>query len=451
MLSIIGNIFKIPDLRKRLLFTIGALIVYRIGVHIPTPGINPVALFSFIQSRTGDLGRLLSIIDLFSGGALFKFTILGLGIMPYITASIIMQLLQVTIPALERLAKEGETGRKRINQYTRYFTLVLCAVQSFAISAGIRGGVLGGESVLYEYFSDVGIAFNLLVMVTVTTGTMFLMWLGDQISERGIGNGISLIIFAGIVARIPSSIMKTFAQVSNGSINPLVLVLLLLVLVVVIFFVVYEESGQRRIPVQYAKRVVGRRVYGAQSTHIPFKINPSGVIPIIFASALVTLPAMLGSVVQNKAGWLSKVLYLFQYGSWAYIALMFVLVIGFAYLYTSVQFNPVDIADNLKRSGGFIPGIRPGTQTAEYLEIVLTRITVAGSMFLAMIAVFPDILMKIPLFKQVPQDLPYIMGGTSLLIMVSVGLETMKQVNSQLQMHNYDGFMSRASNKSYRR
>lgn len=456
MANPIMNIFRVPELRKKVSYTLLALVVYRFGAHLPTPGIIPDQLFEFFSQQSGGLGNLLGIMDLFAGGALLKFTVLGLGIMPYITASIIMQLLQVTIPQLEKLAREGEQGRKKINQYTRYFTLVLCMVQSFGIANGLAmgfGQTAAGETpnFIMPFFAENTFLFTLLVMVTVTTGTMFLVWLGEQISENGIGNGISLIIFAGIISRLPGAVLKTFGKVNtDDTLSPLVVVIVFLILAVVIFFVVYEESGQRRIPVQYAKRVVGRKVYGAQSSHIPFKINPSGVIPIIFASAVVNFPAMLGSVVHGKVEWLSDLLIIFSYGSPAYITLLFFLVIGFAYLYTSVQFNPVDIADNLKRAGGFIPGIRPGTHTAEYLQTVLTRITVAGSIFLAMIAIFPDVLMKIPMFRNVPRELPYLMGGTSLLIMVSVGLDTLKQVESQLQMHNYDGFMDRET-KSYRR
>ncbi|MEK6796579.1 MAG: preprotein translocase subunit SecY [Spirochaetota bacterium] len=439
MASPITNIFKIPELRSRVFFTLGALIVYRIGAHIPTPGIDPAALLEYFEKNGSGL---LGTLDLFSGGALFKFTIFALGIMPYITASIVMQLLTVMVPAIERLQKEGEQGRKKINQYTRYMTIVFCAVQSFALANWIKG-IEGGRMV---YFENPGIGFLLLVVITSVTGTLFLVWLGEQITERGIGNGTSLIIYAGIAARIPQTIVETVAKVQTGDFNALAMVLMFAIFAVVIFFVVFEESGQRRIPVQYAKRVIGNRVYGAQNTHIPFKINPSGVIPIIFASAIIMLPAQLSSIVHAK--WLNGILMFFAHGSWSYIAIYFLLVIGFAYLYTSVLFNPVDIAENLKRSGGFVPGIRPGTQTAEYLQGVLSRLTFAGSFFLAMIAVFPDLIMKVPLFSSAPQSLPYLMGGTSLLILIAVDLDTMKQIESRLQMHNYDGFMKKV--KTYR-
>ena len=428
MFKSFANIFRVQELRSRILFTVIAILVYRIGSHIPTPGIDPTALLGFLSSSQGG-GGLLTIMDLFSGGALFRFSILALGIMPYISASIIMQLLGVVIPALERMQKEGESGRKKINQYVRYLTLVLCIVQS----AAMAGWILG---------------FILLVVITATTGTMFLMWLGDQITERGLGNGISVIIFAGIVARIPAGVYDVIQKRESEYLNSLVIVLFFIIFAIVIFCVVYEESGQRRIPVQYAKRVVGRKVFGAQSTHIPFKINPSGVIPIIFASALMAIPAQIASLTRGvQWRWLDALLRFFSYGSWAYIILYCLLVIMFAYVYTSVQFNPDDIAENLKKSGGFIPGYRPGTQTAEYLKTVLSRITIGGSIFLAAIAVFPDLMSKIPIFapfRGTNNSLVYLMGGTSVMISVSVAVELLKQIESYLQMHNYDGILKKS-------
>lgn len=447
MASTITNIFRVTELRKRIIFTMFAIIVYRVGSHIPTPGIDPSALFNFLNSAQGS-GGLLTIMDLFSGGALFRFSILALGIMPYISASIVMQLLGIVIPALERLQKEGENGRKKINQYIRYLTLVLCVAQSAAMAAWIQS--INDGAMIY---TDQGFGFIALVVATATAGTMFLMWLGDQITERGIGNGISMIIFAGIVARIPAGVIDLFQKQNADYINSLVIVLFFIIFAIVIFFVVYEESGQRRITVQYAKRVVGRKVYGAQSTHIPFKINPSGVIPIIFASALIAIPAQIASltrVVQWR--WLDAILRFFAYGSWPYIILYCLLVIFFAYMYTSVQFNPDEIAENLKKSGGFIPGYRPGTQTAEYMKTVLSRITIGGSFFLAAIAVFPDLITKIPVFtafRGSQSSLVYLMGGTSMLITVSVAVELIKQIESHLQMHNYDGFLKKG--KSVRR
>ncbi|WP_288684918.1 preprotein translocase subunit SecY [uncultured Brachyspira sp.] len=442
MFKSLTNIFRVPELRSRILFTVLAILVYRIGSHIPTPCIDPTALLGFLSSAQGG-GGLLTIMDLFSGGALFRFSILALGIMPYISASIIMQLLGVVIPALERMQKEGESGRKKINQYVRYLTLGLCVVQSAAMASWIQS-INEGAMI----FMRPGLGFILLVVITATTGTMFLMWLGDQITERGLGNGISVIIFAGIVARIPAGFYDVIQKKDTDYLNSLVIVLFFIIFAIVIFCVVYEESGQRRIPVQYAKRVVGRKVFGAQSTHIPFKINPSGVIPIIFASALMAIPAQIASLTRGvQWRWLDALLRFFSYGSWAYIILYCLLVIMFAYVYTSVQFNPDDIAENLKKQGGFIPGYRPGTQTAEYLKTVLSRITIGGSLFLAAIAVFPDLMSKIPVFapfKGTNNSLVYLMGGTSVMISVSVAVELLKQIESYLQMHNYDGILKKS-------
>lgn len=442
MFKSLTNIFRVQELRDRILYTVMAILVYRIGSHIPTPGIDPAALLEFLSSAQGG-GGLLTIMDLFSGGALFRFSILALGIMPYISASIIMQLLGVVIPALERMQKEGESGRKKINQYVRYLALVLCIIQSAAMASWIQS--INEGAMIYM---NPGLGFVLIVVATATAGTMFLMWLGDQITERGLGNGISVIIFAGIVARIPAGVYDMIQKKDSEYLNSLVIVLFFIIFAIVIFCVVYEESGQRRIPVQYAKRVVGRKVFGAQSTHIPFKINPSGVIPIIFASALMAIPAQIASLTRGiQWRWLDALLRFFSYGSWAYIILYCLLVIMFAYVYTSVQFNPDDIAENLKKQGGFIPGYRPGTQTAEYLKTVLGRITIGGSIFLAAIAVFPDLMSKIPIFapfKGSNNSLVYLMGGTSVMISVSVAVELLKQIESYLQMHNYDGILKKS-------
>ena len=442
MFKSLTNIFRVQELRDRILYTVMAILVYRIGSHIPTPGIDPTALLEFLSSAQGG-GGLLTIMDLFSGGALFRFSILALGIMPYISASIIMQLLGVVIPALERMQKEGESGRKKINQYVRYLALILCIIQSAAMASWIQS--INEGAMIYM---NPGLGFVLIVVATATAGTMFLMWLGDQITERGLGNGISVIIFAGIVARIPAGVYDMIQKKDSEYLNSLVIVLFFIIFAIVIFCVVYEESGQRRIPVQYAKRVVGRKVFGAQSTHIPFKINPSGVIPIIFASALMAIPAQIASLTRGiQWRWLDALLRFFSYGSWAYIILYCLLVIMFAYVYTSVQFNPDDIAENLKKQGGFIPGYRPGTQTAEYLKTVLGRITIGGSIFLAAIAVFPDLMSKIPIFapfKGSNNSLVYLMGGTSVMISVSVAVELLKQIESYLQMHNYDGILKKS-------
>lgn len=448
MANTVTNIFRVVELRKRLIFALLAIIVYRIGSHIPTPGIDPTALYGFLNNSQGS-GGLLTMIDLFSGGALFRFSILALGIMPYISASIVMQLLTIVVPPIERLQKEGEAGRKKINQYVRYLALVLCVVQSSAMATWIQS-IENGAMI----FMEPGLGFVVLVVLTSTAGTMFLMWLGDQITEYGIGNGISMIIFAGIVARIPAGVIEVFNMRNAMYLNSLVIVLFFMIFLVVIFFVVYEESGQRRIPVQYAKRVVGRKVYGGQSTHIPFKINPSGVIPIIFASALIAIPSQIASVTRNvQWAWLDAILRFFAYSSWPYIILYALLVIFFAYMYTSVQFNPDDIAENLKKSGGFIPGYRPGTQTSDYLRGVLSRVTIGGSFFLAAIAIFPDLITKIPVFtafRGSQSSLVYLMGGTSMLISVSVAVELIKQIESHLQMHNYDGFLKKSGGKARR-
>lgn len=445
MFKSLTNIFRVQELRDRILYTVLAILIYRIGSHIPTPGIDPTALLEFLSSAQGG-GGLLTIMDLFSGGALFRFSILALGIMPYISASIIMQLLGVVIPALERMQKEGESGRKKINQYVRYLALVLCIIQSAAMASWIQS--INEGAMIYM---KPGLGFVLIVVATATAGTMFLMWLGDQITERGLGNGISVIIFAGIVARIPAGVYDMIQKKDSEYLNSLVIVLFFIIFAIVIFCVVYEESGQRRIPVQYAKRVVGRKVFGAQSTHIPFKINPSGVIPIIFASALMAIPAQIASLTRGiQWRWLDALLRFFSYGSWAYIILYCLLVIMFAYVYTSVQFNPDDIAENLKKQGGFIPGYRPGTQTAEYLKTVLGRITIGGSIFLAAIAVFPDLMSKIPIFapfKGSNNSLVYLMGGTSVMISVSVAVELLKQIESYLQMHNYDGILKKSKER----
>ena len=445
MFKSLTNIFRVQELRDRILYTVMAILVYRIGSHIPTPGIDPTALLEFLSSAQGG-GGLLTIMDLFSGGALFRFSILALGIMPYISASIIMQLLGVVIPALERMQKEGESGRKKINQYVRYLALVLCIIQSAAMASWIQS--INEGAMIYM---NPGLGFVLIVVATATAGTMFLMWLGDQITERGLGNGISVIIFAGIVARIPAGVYDMIQKKDSEYLNSLVIVLFFIIFAIVIFCVVYEESGQRRIPVQYAKRVVGRKVFGAQSTHIPFKINPSGVIPIIFASALMAIPAQIASLTRGiQWRWLDALLRFFSYGSWAYIILYCLLVIMFAYVYTSVQFNPDDIAENLKKQGGFIPGYRPGTQKAEYLKTVLGRITIGGSIFLAAIAVFPDLMSKIPIFapfKGSNNSLVYLMGGTSVMISVSVAVELLKQIESYLQMHNYDGILKKSKER----
>ena len=444
--SIIKNIFIIPELRKRIFFTIGMLFIFRLGTHIPVPGINLPALTEVVGQ--GGKSGLLGMINLFTGGGLLKFSLFGLGIMPYITSSIIMQLLTVAIPHFERLSKEGEQGRKKIQQYTRYGTIIIAAAQGFGYYQLLVHNYLPKNPMI----CDAGTGFMLTFIFTITVGTMFLMWIGEQMTERGIGNGISLLIFAGIVARLPQAIFQTATMVANGALNPVSLIILGGILMVVIGFVVVEQTGTRKIPVQYAKRVVGRKVYGSQSTHIPFKINPSGVIPIIFASSVILFPAQLAQffggdgtgIMGSIARWLDPG------SSWFYYFFYTLLVVFFAYFYTAIQFNPNEIADNLKKHGGFIPGIRPGPNTATFLGRVLNRITLPGSIFLAGIALFPSLILLIPMFKTVPQSLVYLMGGTSLLIIVSVALDLMKKIESHLLMRHYDGFFKKGKLRSGR-
>ncbi|MDR2733872.1 MAG: preprotein translocase subunit SecY [Spirochaetota bacterium] len=438
MAGIFKNIFTIQELRKRIFFTVAMLFVFRMGAHIPVPGIDLSAMDEVL--RSGQQGGLLGLIDLFSGGALLRFSLFGLGIMPYITSSIIMQLLVVVIPSLARLQREGDAGRKKIQSYTRYGTILVSAVQGYGYLVILRGLVMRNPA-LCPYIGDP--IFMIGFIATVVTGTVFLMWIGEQITERGLGNGISVLIFAGIAARMPEAFYQTFTLVSHNVVNPVVVLLLLGILMVVIGLVVYEQTGTRKIPVQYAKRVVGRRVMQGQSTHIPFKINPSGVIPIIFASSVILFPAQIAQFAGDSElmVWLQRILDPRQ--SWFYYFCYTMLVIFFAYFYTSIQYNPNEIADNLQKQGGFIPGIRPGPTTAEFIHKVLSRITLPGSLFLSGIALFPSLLLLFPIFANVPPSLIYLMGGTSLIIIVSVDLDIMKRIESYLLMRHYDGFFGR--------
>jgi len=419
------NILKIPELRTRVLFTLAMLAVYRIGAHIPTPGINNDELAAFLLDQGG---ALLGFLDIFSGGSLSRLTIFALGIMPYISASIILQLLTVVIPHLSKLAKEGERGRKSIIQYTRYGTIGIALIQGFGIALGLEG-MNGGQYVL-----DPGWPFRFMTVITLTAGTACLMWLGEQITERGVGNGISLIIFAGIVARLPSAVAQTFEMYRVGELSLLFLILLGVTMLAVITAIVFLESGRRKIPVQYAKRVVGRRVYGGQSTHIPLKINTAGVIPPIFASSIIAFPATITSFVQVP--WVQALGAHLAPGSVVYTLLYVGLIIFFCFFYTAVVLNPVDMADNMKNYGGFIPGIRPGQRTADYIYIVLTRITFAGSIYLAIVCVIPELLIY-------QLNVPFYFGGTSLLIVVGVGLDTAQQIESHMLMRNYEGFLAK--------
>jgi preprotein translocase subunit SecY len=416
------NIFKIPELKKRILFTLGLLVVYRVGVNVPVPGIDSAALAEIFNRFRGVLG----IVDLFSGGALERFSIFALGIMPYISSSIILQLLTVVIPHLERLSKEGEQGRKKITQYTRYGTVLLSVIQGFGISYGL---VQGNANAIPAA------VFIPLTVITLTAGTAFIMWLGEQITERGIGNGISLIIFAGIVARAPAAVGATLELLRSGTMNIFLVLILLIFMAVVVAFIIYVEQGQRRIPVQYAKRVVGRRLYGGQSTHLPLKINQSGVIPPIFASSIIMFPATVASFIELPI--MQTIADALRPGTIWYELLFVGFIFFFCYFYTAVTFNVVDVADNMKKQGGFIPGIRPGKRTADYIDKVLTRITLGGAIYVSAVCVLPSVLIT-----QV--NVPFYFGGTALLIVVGVAIDTIAQIESHMLTRHYEGFLKKA-------
>ena len=424
MLKTIAQAMKVPDIRKKLIFTLLMLVVFRIGSNIPVPGMNRDVLAEVFNGGTG----LFALFDLFSGGAFSNFTIFALSITPYITASIILQLLTIAVPALERLSKEGTEGRKKIAQYTRYLTVVLALVQAIGLTVGLFRRALVDNSI-----------FNVVVIVlTLAAGTAFLMWLGEQINERGIGNGISLIIFGGIISRLPSAVHSTWLKIQSGDIGIVTILIFLVFALVVIVGIIEIQQGQRRIPVQYAKRVVGRKMYGGQSTHIPIKVHQAGVIPVIFSLSLLQFPLTLTYFWPNSAfaSWVST--WLSPYGNvWGvtiYTVLNIALIIFFTYFYTAVSFNPAEISNNMKNNGGFIPGIRPGRPTTEYLSKVMTRITFVGAIFLAVVAVMPTIIGQFT-----PLDFSF--GGTSLLIVIGVALDTMKQLENQMIMRNYEGFL----------
>ncbi len=417
------NIFKIPELKKRIIFTLGLLIVYRIGVHVPVPGIDSVALASFFAQAEG---TIFGIFNMFSGGAFERLSVFALGIMPYISASIILQLLTVVIPHLEQLKKEGEQGRKKITQYTRYGTVVLSIIQGFGISVGLESmtSPSGAPVVLMA-----GWGFRLLTVITLTAGTAFIMWLGEQITERGVGNGISLIIFAGIVTGLPGAIVNSVRLLSTGEMGIFAILIILVLMVAVIGLIIFVEQGQRRIPVQYAKRVVGRRMYGGQSTHLPLKINTSGVIPPIFASSIIMFPATIGSFV--KVEWIQSVTAAMRPGNIVYELLFVSFIFFFCYFYTAVTFNPVDVADNMKKAGGYIPGIRPGKRTADYIDKVLTRITLGGAIYVSAVCVLPSILIT-------RFNVPFYFGGTALLIVVGGAIDTVAQMESHMLSRHYE-------------
>ncbi|MDQ7788287.1 MAG: preprotein translocase subunit SecY [Thermodesulfovibrionales bacterium] len=426
IISSFQNIFKIPELKNRVFFTLALLAVYRIGAHIPTPGINGEALSEFLAQSGAS--ALMGFFDMFSGGALSRVTIFALGIMPYISASIILQLLTVVIPAIGKIAKEGEAGRKKIVRYTRYGTVVISVIQSFGIAVGLESMQNGA------FIQNPGWSFRLLTMITLTSGTAFIMWLGEQITERGIGNGISLIIFAGIVARFPSAIITTVRLLQAGELSIFFVVFLVAMMIAIIGAIIYMERGQRKIPVQYAKRVVGRKVYGGQSTHLPLKINTAGVIPPIFASSIIMFPATVAGFIAIP--WVQAVARQLSPGTVLYTMLYIGMIMFFAFFYTAIIFNPVDIADNLKKYGGYIPGIRPGQKTSEYIYKVLSRLTFVGAFYLAAVCIIPEILIQ-------RFNVPFYFGGTSLLIAVGVALDTVSQIESHLITRSYEGFLKK--------
>ena len=430
-----GNILKIPELKRRLLFTAALLAVYRVGVHVPTPGIDGGALKSFFDSMQG---TIFGVVNMFTGGAMEQLSVFALGIMPYISASIIIQLLTVVIPHLEQLKKEGEQGRKKITQYTRYGTVVLSIIQGFGIAVGLESMQSPtGAAVVF----NAGWSFRLMTVITLTAGTAFIMWLGEQITERGIGNGISLIIFAGIVARLPGAIGNTFRLMSQDEMSIFTVVILTVVMLAVIGSIIYVGQGKRRIPVQYAKRVVGRRMYGGQSTHLPLKINSSGVIPPIFASSILMFPATIAQFTQ--VSWLQNFSTIMSPGGVYYNLLFVGFIVFFCYFYTAVTFNPVDVADNMKKNGGYIPGIRPGKRTADYIDRVLTRITLGGAVYVSAVCVLPTILIG-------QFNVPFYFGGTALLIVVGVAIDTMAQMESHMLSRHYEGFLKKGGIKGRR-
>ncbi|MGM0417132.1 MAG: preprotein translocase subunit SecY [Thermodesulfobacteriota bacterium] len=421
------NIFKQAELKKRLLVTAALLLVYRIGVHVPTPGIDREALLALFASAEG---TLFSMFDMFAGGALSQLSVFALGIMPYISAAIIFELLKVSVPYLQQLKKEGEQGRRKMTQYTRYATVAISLVQGIGISIGLESMTApGGAAVVL----DPGWPFRIMTMITLTAGTIFIMWLGEQITERGIGNGISLIIFAGIVARLPAAITNTFKLVSNGEMSVFGLIILVALMVGVIAFIIFMEQAQRRIPVQYAKRVVGRKMFGGQSSHLPLKINSAGVIPPIFASSLMMFPATMANIINIPA--METFSNLLAPGSIIYNLVYVAFIVFFCFFYTAIQFNPEELSENLKKGGGYIPGVRPGAKTTEYIDKVITRLTFSGSIYISAVCVLPTILIS-------KYNVPFYFGGTALLIVVGVAIDFVGQVESHLINRNYQGFLT---------
>jgi preprotein translocase subunit SecY len=456
-LEAFGNIFRVPDLRKRLMFALALLAVYRLGGQIPAPGINIVQWQNFFSSQQG---TIFGFFDMFAGGNIRRFSVFALGIMPYITASIILQLMTVVVPTLEKLQKEGELGRRKITQWTRYLTIMLSVVQSVTIASGLQAM---GQGIVI----NPGFGFIMLTVLSLTTGSAFIMWLGEQISERGVGNGMSLIIFTGIVVGLPSAVRNIYQNTFvTREWNPLQLILIIAMMVAVVAFIVLVERGERRIPVQYAKRVVGRRVMGGQSTHMPLKVNAGGVIPVIFASSILAFPqqlAILGPV--KNTPWLAKTLQVIQHGEPMYYVLFVAGIIFFCFFYVSIIFNPNEAADNMRKYGGFIPGIRPGRNTADYMNQILTKITVVGGLYLSILCLIPDIMISGIKLQHLPflgnwvdrtftslharfllegLNVQFYFGGTSLLIVVGVAMDTINQIEAQLIMRHYEGFTPRS-------
>jgi preprotein translocase subunit SecY len=452
VLEAFTNVFRVPDLRKRLLFALALLAVYRLGGHIPTPGIDTNKLEQFFQQNQG---TLFGYLDVFSGGSFRRLTIFALGIMPYITSSIILQLLTVVVPTLERLQKEGELGRRKITQWTRYLTVILALIQSFGIAMALQGAQQG-------FVTTPGVGFVLMTVLSLTTGTAFIMWLGEQITERGIGNGMSLIIFTGIVVGLPAAILEMWTKVSSGDWNALQVIIILVMMIAVVGFIVLVERGERRIPVQYAKRVIGRRMMGGQSTHLPLKVNAGGVIPVIFASSLLAFPQTLTTVQFVKdSPVLSGMLGAMAGSTPLYYLLYTVLIMFFCFFYVSIIFNPNEAADNMRKYGGFIPGIRPGKNTADYMNNILTKITVVGGLYLSVLSLLPQIMISGIKLQRLPGignwidatfprwlldglGVNFYFGGTSLLIVVGVAMDTVNQIEAQLIMRHYEGFTPRA-------
>ena len=428
MLEGLGSVSKIPELQRRILFTFLLLVVYRIGVYIPTPGIDNVALLSYFEQAKGSL---FGMMDMFAGGAFSNFSIFALGIMPYISSSIILQLLTVAIPHLERLSKEGEAGRRKITQYTRYGTVVLSTIQGFGIAWGLQhmAGPSGSPIVLQP-----GWSFVIMTVITLTCGTAFIMWLGETITEKGIGNGISLIIFAGIVCRMPAAIGNTYQLATSGELGVLVILLLTFMMIFVIGAIVFVEGGQRRIPVQYAKRIVGRKMYGGQTTHLPLKINSAGVIPPIFASSVIMFPATIANFAPQS--WMKDIASYLVPGKVGYELLYVAFIFFFCFFYTAVTFKPDDVADNMKKFGGYVPGIRPGKKTAEYIEDILEKLTFSGAIYVSLVCVLPSVLIS-------QLNIPFYFGGTALLIVVGVAMDTASQIESHLLTRQYEGFMKK--------